>query len=95
MTLVDAVLLRRSEVAALGPAAPAGDSGSAPGRVDLSGGALGLALEVELRKQTPITTRAGREMHNQEVDGLIFSPTLPGAMLSEARIRGLKIGQTG
>lgn len=89
MTLVDAVLLRRSEVATLGPAVA---SESDELRVDLSGGALGLALEVALKKATPITTRKGREMLNREVDNLVFSPTLPGAMLSEARIRGLKIG---
>ncbi|MGH1493068.1 MAG: hypothetical protein ACRBK7_27345 [Acidimicrobiales bacterium] len=97
MTVVDSVLLRRNEVATLGPASADQELGSATGnddlRIDLSGGALGLALQVALKKATPITTRKGREMNNREVDNLIFSPTLPGAMLSEARIRGLKIGQ--
>ncbi len=92
MTLVDAVLLRRSEVATLGPADGTDSDGGGEQRIDLSGGALGLALEVALKKTTPITTREGREMHNREVDNLVFSPTLPGAMLSEARVRGLKIG---
>lgn len=88
MTLVDSVLLRRNEVAAVGPAL----TGDEAERTDLSGGALGLAVEVELKKPTPITLRRRRQLDNVEVSNLVFTPTLPGAMLSEARIRGLKIG---
>ena len=97
MTMVDSVLLRRSEVAAVGPAigpAPPSTRGEAPeGRIDLSGGALGLALEVALRSPTPITARGGGNLLNLEVTNLVFTPTLPGAVLSEARIRGLRIGE--
>ena len=88
--VVDAVLFRRNEVKALGPAF---DDASTGGRVDMSGGALGLALEVELKQPTPITLRGRGELKNGTVSNVVFSPTLPGAMLSEARIRGLKIGE--
>ncbi len=90
ISLLDAVLLPRNQVAALGPALNDGEQSN---RIDLSGGALGLALEVELKKSTPITTRERGQLNNLEVSNLVFSPTLPGAMLSEARIRGLKIGE--
>ncbi len=87
MHLVDAILLRRQQVAALGPALEAES-----GRTDLSGGARGLALEVEVKEPTPITIRVSNEATNLEVTNIVFTPTLPGAMLREARIRGLKIG---
>lgn len=87
MHLVDAVLLRRNQVAAVGPALEAES-----GRTDLSGGARGLAIEVMAKEPTPITIRVNNEASNLEVTNLVFNPTLPGAMLSEARIRGLKIG---
>lgn len=93
MSLVDAVLLRRNEVAAIGPALVADEAEASNARIDLSGGALGLALEVALKDATPITTREGGQLHNLEVSNLVFSPTLPGAMLTEARIRGMKIGE--
>ncbi len=87
MHLVDAVLLRRNQVAAVGPALA-----TESGRTDVSGGARGLALEVELKEPTPVSIRVGGEATNLEVTNIVFTPTLPGAMLSEARIRGLKIG---
>lgn len=101
MQVVDAVLFRRNEVQAVGPAfaedpSTVGDDPSGDGprnRTDLSGGALGLALEVELKQPAPITLRKRGELANIDVSNVIFSPTLPGAMLSEARIRGLKIGE--
>ncbi|MEM9561991.1 MAG: hypothetical protein AAGA93_05205 [Actinomycetota bacterium] len=87
MHLVDAVLLRRQQVAAVGPALA-----TESGRTDLSGGARGLAIEVEVKEPTPVTIRVSNEATNLEVTNLVFTPTLPGAMLREARIRGLKIG---
>ncbi len=95
MQVVDAILFRRNEVKALGPAfaeAPTDDQPET--RRDLSGGALGLALEVELKQPTPVTLRERGGMANVELANIVFSPTLPGAMLSEARIRGMKIGET-
>ena len=87
MHLVDAVLLRRNQVAALGPALAAES-----GRTDLSGGARGLALEVALKEPTPISIRIDNEATHLDVTNIVFTPTLPGAMLREARIRGLRIG---
>lgn len=89
MNLVDAILFRRSQVQALGPAI---DQGTADDRTDLTGGARGLALEVALKEPTPVTLRVRNEATSIEVANLVFTPTLPGAMLSEARIRGLRIG---
>jgi hypothetical protein len=93
MTLVDAILFRRNQVVALGPALADGPGdGGDRARTDLSGGARGLALEVALREPTPITLRVRNRAENVEVANIVFTPTLPGALLAEARIRGLKIG---
>lgn len=94
MTLVDAILFRRNEVEALGPALAEG-GGTSGERTDLSGGARGLALEVAVREPTPITLRVHREAQHLEVTNVVFTPTLPGAMLREARIRGLRIASAG
>lgn len=101
MQVVDAVLFRRHDVKSLGPALlekePTWSSGvtssAAPRRTDLSGGALGLALEVELKRPLPLSRRTRDGMTNIETANVVFSPTLPGALLSEARIRGIKIGE--
>lgn len=98
--LVDAVLLRRSHVEALGPAtidaADADDAADAEedggGPLDLTGGALGLALRVVVREPVPLTIRARGEHRAETASELLFTPTLPGAVLAEARIRGIKIG---
>lgn len=104
LTLVDAILFRRNEVLRVGPAvldgnrSPSGVEGGTDGGSetdstyrDLSGGAMGLALEVVLKAPTPVTIRERAQAHNTELATIVFTPTLPGAMLSEARIRGLKI----
>lgn len=93
MLLVDAVLFPRSQVSSVGPALVGeGSDHDGPERIDLSGGAMGLAIEVALKQPTPITLRERGEARSLEVTNIVFTPTLPGAMLSEARIRGLKIG---
>ncbi len=87
---VESILLRRTTIASLGPATipPADDA------VDLTGGARGLSLEVVLNEQVPFGLRApsGRDVVATEADRLIFTPTLPGAVLTEARIRAIAIG---
>ena len=65
---------------------------AADDRTDLTGAARGLALEVALKEPTPVTLRVRNEATSIEVANLVFTPTLPGAMLREARIRGLRIG---
>lgn len=107
LLLVDSVLLRRNQVAALGPARVL-DDGTADDvdgndglpaptpsdrRMDLSGGALGLALEVALKAPTPVTVKQRGRIETLKLSNIVFCPTLPGAMLSEARIRGVKIGE--
>lgn len=126
MQLVDAILFRRNQVAAVGPAFEAtgptdpaepaageaptggdhhaesggcgacgtctGSGGCGSGRTDLTGGARGLALEVVVREPAPITLRVHNEARNLDVTNIVFTPSLPGAMLTEARIRGLEIG---
>ena len=86
--LIDSILLRRRSIVALGPALEReGD------RLDLSGGAPGLALEVEVDGPTPITVRERSDARTTEATNIVFTPTLPGALLREARIRGIKIGE--
>lgn len=92
LQLVDAVLLRRNQVTRLGPAldGPPADADDTHVQ-DLSGGAMGLALEVALKEPTPVTIRERGQAHATELGTIVFAPTLPGALLREARIRGLKI----
>jgi hypothetical protein len=92
MGLVDAVLFRRHLVGSVGPALAEESSGTAEARTDLSGGARGLSIEVALREPTMITVREGGNAKTVETANVVFTPSLPGAMLQEARIRGLKIG---
>jgi hypothetical protein len=86
--LVESVLMQRSTVAALGPA---GDPLSEDA-TDLSGGAYGLALEVVLREPARFGLRVKREVRDISSSRLVFTPTLPGAVLTEARIRAVSIG---
>jgi hypothetical protein len=87
-TTSESLLMRRRDVAALTPA-PA-DLGSG---VDLTAGAAGLALLVELVEpiELGIRDKAGKA-HDVETDRLAFTPSLPGALLREAAERGLPVG---
>jgi hypothetical protein len=86
--LVESILMRRATIAALGPAtSPVPETA-----VDLSGGAYGLALEVSTREPVSFGRRVYRTIVNTETDRIIFTPTLPGAVLTEARIRAIRIG---
>lgn len=84
----ESILLRRSIVESLGPAS----SPLAEDAVDLSGGASGLALEVVADEPVRFGRRVDGEVVSTEATRIVFSPTLPGAVLSEARIRALRIG---
>jgi hypothetical protein len=84
MSLAEPVLFRRSTVAAIGPA-PADSDG-----VDLSRGALGLALEVVLTEPQAVgLARAGRRsvVEVTPAERLLVTPTRPGAVLAEAERR--------
>ena len=79
--LVEPVLFPRRSIRRLGPA-PA-DAGA--GRRDLTQGALGLALELELAEPVAISPRrADRTVQVESVGRLLFTPTRPGALLGEA-----------
>lgn len=71
--------------------------------LDLSGGAPGLALTVATKEALPVTIRpagvfsggspidTGGIIKNIQTTTITFTPTLPGALLQEARVRGVKI----
>lgn len=84
---VESILLRRTIVSTLGPATTPIPSDA----VDLSGGATGLALQVVLDEPVTFGRRVGGEVVSTETDRIVFSPTLPGAVLTEARLRAIRI----
>jgi len=82
----------------------AGDEAEHPGppadtepvTLDLSAGSLGLALEVESTEALLFSVRSRNRVEGKKSSKVVFSPTLPGAVLSEARIRGIRIrGSSG
>ena len=86
--LVDPVLFPRSSIRRLGPAST--DPGDA---VDLTQRALGLALELELVEPTEIAPRRpDRTVQVELVQRLLFAPTRPGALLTEATRRRIAVG---
>ncbi len=87
LTLMDPVLLQRSEVSRVGPAAAATDA------LDLSQRAPGLALEMALREETTFTllVPGQREGRPAATTRFLFTPTRPGAVLDEARRRRLPV----
>ncbi len=86
----ESILMQRSIVSALGPATP----DTLADATDLSGRAPGLALEVALKEAVPFGRRQRGEIQAQEADRLVFTPSLPGAVLREARVRAIKVGAT-
>ncbi len=89
MQLRDPVLIPRTAVSTLGPS-PIDDSDDL---LDLSAGSLGLALEVETRQIIGFDHRQGADVSTVNATNIRFTPTLPGGVLTEARIRGLRIGE--
>ena len=80
-------LFRRGTIASIGPA-PA-DSGA----LDLTAGALGLALEVQLAETATLELRTrGAKPRVVHADAVMFTPTRPGAVLREATERSLPVG---
>lgn len=86
-SLAESLLIRRQDIASLGPVPL--DKGEL---LDLSGGALGLALLVETKEKVPLALRAKRTVETFSAYRLVFTPTLPGQLLHEARVRGISIG---
>jgi hypothetical protein len=86
--MVDPVLFPRSSIRRLGPAAASGD-----GAVDLTQRSLGLALELELLEAAEIAPRRpDRTVQVESVDRVLFTPTRPGALLTEAARRRIAVG---
>ncbi|MBV8160759.1 MAG: hypothetical protein JO265_07540 [Acidimicrobiia bacterium] len=83
--LTDSVLILRRQLRSLGPA-PATTRA-----LDLTQRAPGLALEVALSETLEVTVaRPGRgPVDATKTDAVLFTPTLPGALLEEARARRL------
>lgn len=88
LALVDPVLFRRKEIEAL-RAAPAGSPA-----LDLTKGALGLALELMLLERVPMAlVKPGQALGEQGASAqLMFSPSRPGQVLAEAKARRLPVG---
>jgi hypothetical protein len=87
LMMSDAVLFPRRSVTRLGPA-QAGDDG-----LDLTGGAPGLALRIEVDVPQSVGLRRGRDRtDNVEAAALLFTPTRPGAVLDEAERRRISVG---
>ncbi|MGE3621147.1 MAG: hypothetical protein AB7L84_11865 [Acidimicrobiia bacterium] len=87
LALADPVLLTRPSIRRLGPA-----RADEPG-LDLTRGALGLALAVELGPEpVELPRRDGRTTTMVRTDRLLVAPTRPGALLREAAGRHLAVG---
>lgn len=88
LALLDPVLFRRVDIEVL-RAAPADTDA-----LDLTAGALGLALEIRLREEQHIDrmrpVRRGAEPF--EAWKLVFTPTRPRALLADAATRKIKTG---
>jgi len=86
LALADPVLFARRLVRALRPAELGDDTAA----VDLSRGAPGLALALELTEPAPVGLVRGRAASESvETSRLLFTPGRPGAVLTEARDRRL------
>ena len=87
LALAEPQLILRSGVRRLGPA----EAGSQA--VDLTGGALGLSLELALAEPVDLLRRSGRGPATSEsVTELLFTPARPAELLDEARRRRIPTG---
>ena len=86
--LVEAVLFPRPMISRLGPAR----AESPAERRDLTVGALGLAVELDLVEPVAISPRRrDRMVQVEEVTSLAFTPSRPGALLAAARERRISV----
>lgn len=85
--LAESLLMTRKALSTLGPLPL--DKGEL---LDLTAGSPGVALLAELKEPTPLAIRAGRgNVESFPAQRIVFTPSLPGALVKEARIRGIKI----
>jgi hypothetical protein len=91
LALAEAALVLRRQLRSVGPALADTEAR------DLTMGALGLALEVELTEPLAITPAPRRRLGTQDavasedVSALLFTPTRPGRVLAEAAARRLPV----
>jgi hypothetical protein len=84
LAIVDPILVRRGSVRSFGPAPADTDA------LDLTRGALGLALELRLVEPVPLLVVRGRgASESVSANQLLVTPARPGALLVEARRRRL------
>lgn len=85
LALAEPTLMRATDIAAVGPA-PADTSA-----LDLSAGATGLILQIDLHTATGFLPAAPRGGVTEEVQAtsVLLAPSRPGALIRRARERGL------
>ena len=90
LALAEPALMRAADVAAVGPA-PADTSA-----LDLSAGATGLILQIDLNSATGFLPAAPRGGVTEEVrtTSVLLAPSRPGALIRRARERGLDTATT-
>ena len=87
LSLTDPVLFERSKIETLRAAPNDTDS------LDLTQGALGLAVEMILTEKVPMVRAAGRKGAESGASArLLFTPTRPGRVLAEAADRRITVG---
>ena len=86
LSLAESLLIQRRQKPRLGPADADDDD-----RLDLSGGALGLALSVSIDDEVPVALRRNRTVESTTASHFVFTPSLPGQLLQEARARAISI----
>lgn len=88
LAVTDPILFKRAGIASLGPALA--DTSA----LDLSQGALGLALELRTRKPVEIAyfEQPRAQARTQELEAIVISVSRPGEVLTEARGRGISVG---
>lgn len=86
LVMPDPQLFLRHGVARLGPAPATAPDGTVT--EDLTGGASGLALELVLTEPVELLLRDGRRSAStRSATRVLFTPSLPGTLLAEARRR--------
>ena len=89
--MADPVFFPRASIARLGPAL---EPGPGAGEViDLSSGALGLLLQIDVTEARDVAPRRGRAaLDPVRVDHVRFAASRPGALLTEAAARRIAVG---
>ncbi len=87
LSLAESILIQRRQKPTLGPA-----SSELANALDLSGNALGLALSVSIADPVPVALRGKKQITSTTASTFVFTPSLPGQLLQEARARAITIG---